>query len=144
MDHPFMNTQFLLKDEADVDKIRNSAIVAVWIDTARGAEAKLNKAEGKSADVSNVSETSRPIEALANSSSLEATVDLKEEIARAATICGQAKEAVTNMFREARMGKAIATEELESLVAEISGSVMRNPGALVSLARLKDKDDYTY
>ncbi len=144
MDHPFMNTQFLLKDSADVDKIRNSAIVAVWIDTARGAEAKLNKAEGEPADVSNVSETSRPIEALANSSSLEATVDLNEEIARAATICGQAKEAVTNMFREARMGKAVAAEELEPLVAEISGSVMRNPGALISLARLKDKDDYTY
>jgi HD-GYP domain-containing protein (c-di-GMP phosphodiesterase class II) len=30
------------------------------------------------------------------------------------------------------------------LVDEIAGSVHRNPGALVSLARLKNKDDYTY
>ena len=30
------------------------------------------------------------------------------------------------------------------LVDEISSSVMRNPGALISLARLKTADDYTY
>ena len=34
--------------------------------------------------------------------------------------------------------------EMAPLVAEISGSVARNPGALISLARLKNKDDYTY
>ena len=144
MDHPFLNTRFLLKDPADVDKIRNSAIVAVWIDTARGAEPQSKETKGEPVDVFDAGETSRPIEVLASASSLQATVDLEEEIARAAAICGQAKEAVTNMFREARMGKAVAAEEFEPLVAEISGSVMRNPGALVSLARLKDKDDYTY
>jgi HD-GYP domain-containing protein (c-di-GMP phosphodiesterase class II) len=48
------------------------------------------------------------------------------------------------MFQEARMGHAIDAEACEPLVEEIAGSVLRNPGALVSLARLKTKDDYSY
>jgi len=42
------------------------------------------------------------------------------------------------------MGKAIDHEAAGELVEEISSSVMRNPGALISLARLKTADDYTY
>jgi HD-GYP domain-containing protein (c-di-GMP phosphodiesterase class II) len=48
------------------------------------------------------------------------------------------------MFQEVRMGKAISAEAAGELVDEISSSVMRNPGALISLARLKTADDYTY
>jgi len=48
------------------------------------------------------------------------------------------------MFREARMGKAVDAEGCLPLVEEISSSVMRNPGALVSLARLKSQDEYSY
>lgn len=42
------------------------------------------------------------------------------------------------------MGKAINVDAVGSLVEEISHSVFRNPGALISLARLKTVDDYTY
>jgi putative nucleotidyltransferase with HDIG domain len=42
------------------------------------------------------------------------------------------------------MGKAVSAEAALPVVEEISSSVMRNPGAIISLARLKNKDDYTY
>jgi putative nucleotidyltransferase with HDIG domain len=48
------------------------------------------------------------------------------------------------MFGEARLGHVVDAEECVPLVEDISASVMRNPGALVSLARLKTRDDYTY
>jgi HD-GYP domain-containing protein (c-di-GMP phosphodiesterase class II) len=48
------------------------------------------------------------------------------------------------MFEEARMGQALKAEDALPVVEEISNSVLRNPGALISLARLKNKDDYTY
>jgi HD-GYP domain-containing protein (c-di-GMP phosphodiesterase class II) len=48
------------------------------------------------------------------------------------------------MFQEVRMGKAISAETAGPLVEEISSSMMRNPGALISLSRLKTVDDYTY
>jgi putative nucleotidyltransferase with HDIG domain len=48
------------------------------------------------------------------------------------------------MFAEARLGKALDAERCRGLVDEVAESVFRNPGALVSLARLKTQDDYTY
>jgi HD-GYP domain-containing protein (c-di-GMP phosphodiesterase class II) len=48
------------------------------------------------------------------------------------------------MFAEARLGRAIDAEHCLPLVNDVTESVFRNPGALISLARLKTQDDYTY
>jgi putative nucleotidyltransferase with HDIG domain len=48
------------------------------------------------------------------------------------------------MFNDARMGKAIQVEKAQELVEQISNSVLRQPHALISLARLKTADEYTY
>jgi HD-GYP domain-containing protein (c-di-GMP phosphodiesterase class II) len=69
---------------------------------------------------------------------------MSEELQRAAMICSKARHAVVSMFQEVRMGKAISAGDAGELVEEISSSVLRNPGALISLARLKTADDYTY
>jgi putative nucleotidyltransferase with HDIG domain len=69
---------------------------------------------------------------------------MQEEAARAARICAKSKQAVVSMFQEARMGKAVNAEDCAPLVEEITNSISRNPGALISLARLKTADDYTY
>jgi putative nucleotidyltransferase with HDIG domain len=69
---------------------------------------------------------------------------MSEELKRAAKICAKSKDSVVSMFEEARMGKAISAGAAGELVEEISSSVLRNPGALISLARLKTADDYTY
>jgi HD-GYP domain-containing protein (c-di-GMP phosphodiesterase class II) len=42
------------------------------------------------------------------------------------------------------MGRAVEAEACLPLVADITESVWRNPGALISLARLKTHDDYSY
>ena len=73
-----------------------------------------------------------------------APVTMNEELKQASKVVNRSKEAITSMFNEARMGKAVNVENAVSLVAEITASVMRNPGALIGLARLKTKDDYTY
>src|SRR5258706_88564 len=70
--------------------------------------------------------------------------DLADELHQAAGVCKRSREAVVSMFSEARMGKAVDTERCLPVVDEVSRSVFRNPGALVSLARLKTKDDYSY
>jgi len=66
------------------------------------------------------------------------------EMQRASALVNQSREAVTSLFAEARMGRALDTEKCLPLVDEIASSVWRNPGAIVSLARLKSHDDYTY
>ncbi len=69
---------------------------------------------------------------------------MREEMVRATRICQQARGAVKSMFRDARLGLAIDSEHCLPVVDEISQSVKRNPNAIVSLARLKTSDDYTY
>jgi putative nucleotidyltransferase with HDIG domain len=59
-------------------------------------------------------------------------------------LCTKSRAAVVSLFNEARMGRTIDTEKCSELVTEIAESVWRNPSALVSLARLKTHDDYTY
>jgi putative nucleotidyltransferase with HDIG domain len=75
---------------------------------------------------------------------MPARVPLAAELERAATLTLQAKQAVTALFRDARLGKALEVQHCLPLVDEVAGSVWRNPGAFVSLARLKSRDDYTY
>lgn len=69
---------------------------------------------------------------------------MQDELRQAARIVGKSREAVCTMFHEARLGRAVNATNAMPLVDEIASSVMRNPGALIGLARLKTVDDYTY
>lgn len=48
------------------------------------------------------------------------------------------------MFNDARMGKAVNAEGAMQLVDDIAASVDRNLSELISLVRLKNKDEYTF
>jgi len=69
---------------------------------------------------------------------------MDQELRQAAALVRQSRQAVTSLLSEARMGRAIDASQCLPLVADITASVWRNTGALVSLARLKTHDDYSY
>ncbi len=140
MEHPFWRTKFTLEDPADVQRILESGITEVWIDVAKGSD---TPGESKVETEKSVTEVLMEVE-IARHVEAPKQVALSEEVKRAAKICAKSKQAVVSMFQEARMGKAISAAAAGELVEEISASVMRNPGALISLARLKTADDYTY
>jgi putative nucleotidyltransferase with HDIG domain len=139
MDHPFWRTKFKIDDPKDIRTLQASSITEVWIDTSKGFDVEKAVAAMGQTDAEQQAEA-----VLLNAINPPMKVDVAEELERAASICSEAKEAVTSMFNEARMGKALDTADAMPLVEEISNSVLRNPGALISLARLKTKDDYTY
>lgn len=142
MEHPFWRNSFVITDPEDIRRVLKSSIKEVWIDTSKGDDVP--------ADVIAVSEaeSDAQVEAelreAAEAERLVTSVSIEAEMARAANICAQSKRAVTSMFQEARMGKAVDTSNAKKLVEEISDSILRHPGALISLARLKTADDYTY
>lgn len=146
MDHPFWNTRFLLENPADIQSLRGSAVKEVWIDVARGLDVcDEDPAPPRETRAETEARSERELlEALAQPSIVIPRVELAAEVKRAAALCGKARGEITAMFSEARMGKAVSPEKLEPLVEEISSSVQRNPGALISLARLKTQDDYTF
>jgi putative nucleotidyltransferase with HDIG domain len=142
MDHPFWRTGFVLLDAKDLQIILSSSIKEVWIDCAKG----LDIAGEESAVLETVSEQQVEVDQrnVADSTRQIAPVAASKEIARATKIVRQSRQAVVSMFEEARMGNTVDVGGAKLLVEEISDSVSRNPGALISLARLKTADDYTY
>jgi putative nucleotidyltransferase with HDIG domain len=142
MEHPFLRNSFVITDPKDIERVLSSSIQEVWIDSAQGLDIKPDE------PTISVAETEAQVEADLIAAAQETRnitpVSTQAEMARAAKICAQAKKAVASMFQEARMGKAVEAANARKLVEEISDSVTRNSDALISLARLKTVDDYTY
>ena len=142
MDHPFWRGAFVISEQAEIDAILASAVKEVWIDSSKGRDVARKKAAA-SPKVPAAEVDTRPD--IGNEKApAQVEVPLADELARAVKICAQAKQAVNSMFDEARMGKAVDTSSAKMLVEDISSSLSRHPGALISLARLKTADDYTY
>ncbi|WP_018881113.1 HD-GYP domain-containing protein [Thioalkalivibrio sp. ALE30] len=142
MEHPFWRTRFLLDDPKDLASLRDSSIREVWIDTSRGRDTEAVEAvvtpEERDAAVP------APLQFIPDTGRDREPASTREELERAATICRKSRQAMTSIFGEARMGRAVDTELARKVVEEITDSVTRNSRALVSLARLKNADDYTY
>jgi HD-GYP domain-containing protein (c-di-GMP phosphodiesterase class II) len=142
MEHPFWRTSFVITDPNDIVSILASSIKEVWIDCSKGLDVPagvqaVSQSESEAqvdAQLHRATEQVRQVQ----------RVPMDAELAQAVKICAKSKQAVASMFHEARMGKSVDTEAAQHLVQEISDSVSRNPGALISLARLKTADDYTY
>ena len=66
------------------------------------------------------------------------------EMRRATKMLERSKTEVINLFEDARLGKAITTDKISSLVSQISKSVNKDPSIILNVARLKSKDEYTY
>lgn len=140
LDHPFWRNSFVITDPEDLRRIRESRIREVWIDAAKGLDVEPEQVVEETEPQALEAEQKAQMRAAVS----HEQASMAEEAQRAARICAKAKEAVVSMFQEARMGKAIDADQALPLVEEISASVSRNPGALISLARLKTADDYTY
>ena len=148
MEHPFWKTRFLLSSGKDLQRIRESGIREVWIDTSKGLDLPSGKTveevEVETEAVLLAATPVQPPEAVTPVAKKVQKRALEEEVERAAKICASSKAAVLEMFGDARMGRAIEVGHVGELVDEIAASIMRQPNALISLARLKYADEYTY
>lgn len=114
---------FKVQHPVDLERIRTSGVTHVFIDTSKGRDIPTAPA---------------PVVAATG------PVGLRDEVEQAIAVCARAKLAVASMFNDARLGQAISSEASMAVVEEIASSVMRHPHALISLARLKTSDEYTY
>ena len=142
MEHPFWRTGFVLTDPKDIKTILASSIKEVWIDNSKGLD--ISEGEVAVTEAESDAQVEEEIQLAAQVRRVTSPVSTAAELERAAKICHQSKQAVISMFQEARMGKAVDVGGAQKMVEEITDSVSRNPGALISLARLKTVDDYTY
>lgn len=149
--HPFVRSSFLLTDPNDIKRIKQAGIKELWIDDEKGELPESETVESpnspqetiESADADPPSEAvqDKPhpdVKARTDSTSIES------EIERAKKLCQDAKPQIISMFNDIRLGKAIDPQTTLPLVGEINSLVQRNSAAILSVARLKTHDDYTY
>lgn len=154
IEHPFWHKAFVLEDATDLKKLQSSSVKEVVIDTSKGLdvlELSVSKAEIVNTPQENSAEPSNPQEKSETEEKLNSEkkvppvrISATEENVRAKIIIKSSKKAVASMFHEMRMGKAVNQQAALQLVDDIADSVARNEGSLISLVRLKNKDDYTY
>ena len=143
INHPFWRTRFVIDDPRTLVQVRDSGVRECWIDTSLGLDVGAAEAAPRPATPAAVpAPAPEPVQAAP--AAAPATHDFEAELREAAAVCNRSRRAVIAMFGEARMGRTLDAEACLPLVEDITQSVMRNPGALVSLARLKTRDDYTY
>jgi HD-GYP domain-containing protein (c-di-GMP phosphodiesterase class II) len=143
MDHPFWKKKFLLEDVSDLKKLQQSKIKHVVINIEKGLDVAL-ESESKNKVLEDVESMSQDISLAETEMPPPKRISAQQEQAEAARIIKESKRAVVSMFKDVRLGKAVNVEAVMPLVDEISASITRNEGALISLVRLKKQDDYTY
>jgi putative nucleotidyltransferase with HDIG domain len=147
IDHPFWRAHFTLDSQEDFGKIRNCGLRTLWIDTSKGLDVEtaapppplvLPVETTPNAGVP-VAPASAPVSATTAGGAVS-----KAELEAAAKVCRQALPQIATLFGDVRMGKAIDPKLCDGLVDAIADSATRNPSALISVVRLKRRDEYTF
>lgn len=131
--HPFWRNRFLIKDAARLQEIRASGVQVCWIDLSKGQDVAPDKPEPSV--LTKVEQAAPP---------KRERKPLAEELQEAARLRARSAEAMRRLFTEVRLGNAIEPGACVSLVDDVVESIDRHPDALLSLARLKNADEYTY
>jgi len=144
MDHPFWRSKFTVRTEAELKRIVTGGLAELWIDTSKGLDVQ-EGAPGVSQ-----AEVAREVEAkLTHFATLPGLLEPLAEapqdaMGKAAALVRRSVPQIASLFNEARMGRALDVGGCGALVDEISNSVLSDPGALISVARIKTHDEYTY
>jgi HD-GYP domain-containing protein (c-di-GMP phosphodiesterase class II) len=155
LDHPFWKAKFVIREDADLRSLQASGVQHCWIDTSKGLDVLDDAVDSPSASQPLSAPVSEPLAQPAPEPAPPAVLapvvpsppertPLAEELKQAAELCRRSRAAVQELFEQVRLGQAVDAEHCMPLVSDIASSVFRNPDALISLARLKTADDYSY
>jgi len=146
MSHPFWRSRFMLRDAKDIARILEAGIQEVVIDTSQGLDVAPEPAPEPA--------TLTPPPPSAAPAAPEAGPPLPPahpaiaaagpEYSEALAVGRKALGAVVDLFKQARLGQALDAATCLPVVEDVMSSVTAKPSALISIARLKTVDDYTY
>ena len=142
MDHGLWRSRFLIDDPERLALVRRSGAKDCWIDTDKGID--LSAPAAPAAPSAPVVQAAPPAPAPAAPQPEEAPASFESETDRARRICDRAKGVVRDTMADIRKGVRPDLAAMEPVVDDIVAAVLRNATALISLARLKTPDDYTY
>jgi len=139
MEHPFLTGSFKVRSENDVGKMIGYGIQELYIDTDRGLD--LTDAPTQGEVESHITHQMAAI--VMNPVSIEPAT-LHEELGRARIVLAEANKVIGDLMHSVRIGRQIEQEQVDHVVGKMSNSILRNKDALLSLCRIKEKDNYTF
>jgi HD-GYP domain-containing protein (c-di-GMP phosphodiesterase class II) len=71
-------------------------------------------------------------------------VPVEQEVPKARAVVAQASGLLENLVHDVRLGKSFDVERVEEIVDDMVDSIVRNPDALMWVARLREQDIATY
>ncbi len=137
VDHPFWKSKFIINNPKDLAKLQTSVIKQVVIDISKGLDVEVGQPQQAEPAAENLIVKPEELPVVKK-------ISAAEETQAARRLINASRKAVEGMFSDVRMGKAVSAEAVMPLVDDIAASIERNQSALISLARLKTQDDYTY
>lgn len=154
-EHPFWRSRIILQSDEQLRSLRDSGAQFIIIDDQKGigveSSPQAQDRYEKLPDVAPVPDSTRGSAPAARASipacparSGLSPSQRRAEVAKARGTLNRSKLAVQKMFDDARMGKAIQTQKMASIVNQLTASVDKDPAIILNMARLKNKDDYTY
>jgi putative nucleotidyltransferase with HDIG domain len=140
--HPLSRESFVLKQQSDLETLRSSGVKGVFVDLARSEPVRTGGASRLKAG----ERSPRPGAAALPASKSPADGGLVRAAAfdRAAETLANVRAPVERLLNEARLGRVASNQAISSVVAEITTSVAANASAVISLARMRTKDGFTY
>ena len=136
INHPFWKRSFLLDQQKDLDALLVCGTKELYIDTDRGLDVAAPD------EPAAVEVPAAPEEDSKRERNLEPPVVLADEIKRARKIHAQAQLDVTEMFHRACNEDELRLDRALILVDDIRRSTARNPHALLSMTRNRDRGNY--
>jgi HD-GYP domain-containing protein (c-di-GMP phosphodiesterase class II) len=137
---PFVGSRFTLDNGAQIEQIAAAGVKEVYIDMARGLDVPDAPTD---ADVSR--EIDQTMQKISRGEAFVGTrPGIPEALALAKNIRLDGKEIVRSVTANARREGSLKLDEARQLVDRIATSIAQNPGALLSLCPIKEKDDYTF
>jgi len=136
----FLLGQFMLQREDQIEKLASANILEVLIDTEKGLDA-INAPTEEEAETALMEEIIGSFSAESNE---YVAAQQRLRWAESKRVYKEAIKIVTSIFGDARLGYRTGFQHAFPVVASIAEGVMLDEGALVSLCRLKNRDDYTF
>jgi len=138
--HPFLRNRVKITTDKEIEKVFHHQIRDLYIDTDKGLDVDdaPTKPEVDQEIQTEITKIDEP------DVQDRARVALREEIIRAKKLLSEVKKKTQLLMDDVKLGKQLDMQQAENIVDKMTESVLNNSAALVSLAKIKSKDEYTY
>jgi HD-GYP domain-containing protein (c-di-GMP phosphodiesterase class II) len=135
---PFLRHKFTITSSAQIEQLRASGVQQLDVDADDAYQDSDSPAQAVAAKAEPPQPASLPLKPVPSN------IPFTEELSAAKQVYKSAKLIIQQAMEDVRMGRALNMEAVSGVVGSMADSILRNPDALTSLARLKQFDEYTF